>query len=606
MKAFFIYISQIRQYKGLVILHFIFYFLTAIFTVASIPAIIPLFEMLFLEGEIKVKAPDQLHNIGDYLSQLKYEFSVWLNAHDKADAVLLICGVIGLIFLFKNFFKYLAVYFITPVRANLIRDTREKLFGKMLDLPLSYFSDERKGDLIARVTTDVAELEFTLLSSMESLVKDPLIIIGSLIFMLYTSASLTLFVLILLVVTSLIIGGISRTLKKKSLNAQQEFGDLISLLEESLGGLRVIKVFGAESYVKSRYNNILNKYRSMLININRRREMASPLSEFLGIVIVCILLWFGAKEVFAKHIEASTFLAFLYAFFNVIEPSKALSAAYFNIHKGMAALERINQVLHVENKISDTPQAKYIDTFEHEIEFNHVFFSYPNQSESAIRDVSFKINKGETIAIVGASGSGKSTLVDLLARFHDVSSGSILIDGLDLRCIKISGLRKMMGMVTQEPILFNDTIRRNIEFSAERTDDGTLNSVLDASYATEFVQNENRGLDSSIGDRGSKLSGGQRQRLTLARAILRNPQILILDEATSALDSASETAIQAALVNVLKDRTAIVIAHRLSTIKNADKILVMKDGQLLDAGTHEELLGRNAEYCNFVELQTLV
>ncbi|MFN8332163.1 MAG: ATP-binding cassette domain-containing protein [Saprospiraceae bacterium] len=247
----------------------------------------------------------------------------------------------------------------------------------------------------------------------------------------------------------------------------------------------------------------------------------------------------------------------------------------------------------------------HIDTFENEIEFNHVF-SYPNQNESAIRDVSFKINKGETIAIVGASGSGKSTLVDLLARFHDVSSGSILIDGLDLRCIKISGLRKMMGMVTQEPILFNDTIRRNIEFSAERTDDGTLNSVLDASYATEFVQNENRGLDSSIGDRGSKLSGGQRQRLTLARAILRNPQILILDEATSALDSASETAIQAALVNVLRDRTAIVIAHRLSTIKNADKILVMKDGQLLDAGTHEELLGRNAEYCNFVELQTLV
>lgn len=606
MKEFFNYISQVGKYKGYVILHFIFYILTAIFTVASIPAIIPLFEMLFLDGEIKLSQPVEINSLGDYFKLAKYQFSVWLNQHDKADAVLIICISIGMIFLFKNLFKYLAVYFITPVRANLIRDTRSKLFNKMLDLPLSFFSEERKGDLIARMTTDVAELEFTLLMSMESLVKDPLIIIGSLIFMLYTSAKLTFFVLLLLLVTSLIIGGISRTLRKRSLNAQQEFGDLISLLEESLGGLRVIKVFASEKYVKSRYNRILNKYKNMLVNINRRRELASPLSEFMGIAIVCLLLWFGAKQVFAKQMDASTFLAFLYAFFNVIEPSKGLSAAYFNIHKGMAALQRIDQILKVNVEIKDTSDSISKNSFDAEIEFRNVGFSYPRQNDLVLKNISFTIRKGETIAIVGASGSGKSTLVDLLARFHDVKEGSIFIDGVDIKKIKITDLRKLMGMVTQEPILFNDSIRHNVEFREEQSEDSEIWKVLEASYSTDFVKSEDRGLDSNIGDRGNKLSGGQRQRLTLARALLRNPQILILDEATSALDSASETMIQAAMVNILKDRTAIVIAHRLATIKNADQIFVLKEGILVEKGTHEELILKNGEYCNFVELQSLV
>lgn len=562
--------------------------------------------MLFRNGELTVPRPETIESLGEQLQMMKYNFSIWLNQHEKPDAVLIICIAIGTIFFFKNLFKYLAVYFITPVRANLIRNTREKLFSKMLDLPMSFFSNEKKGDLMARMTSDVAELEYTLLSSMESIVKDPLIILGSLIFMLYTSVNLTLFVLLLLLVTSIIIGGISRTLRKKALDAQTQFGELIALLEESLGGLRVIKVFAAENYIRQRYNRILNSHRQMLININRRRELASPLSEFMGIVIVCVLLWFGAKLVFVQQIDASTFLAFLYAFFNVIEPSKGLSSAYFNIHKGMAALDRIEKILNVDISIKDNPKAKSIQSLKNEIKFENVYFKYPNQQDWVLKNINLTINKGNTIAIVGASGSGKSTLVDLLARFYEVSNGRILIDGIDIREIKLESLRSLMGMVTQEPILFNDSIQNNVEFAADGHNKEEIWKVLDASYSTEFVLSDAKGLDANIGDRGMKLSGGQRQRLTLARALLRNPQVLILDEATSALDSTSETMIQAALDNILKDRTAIVIAHRLATIKNADKIIVMNNGELVEQGSHEELINRSGEYRNFVELQSLI
>ncbi|MCC6815786.1 MAG: ABC transporter ATP-binding protein [Saprospiraceae bacterium] len=605
MKKFFQFLFQVKQYKGLVILHFVCYILTAIFTVASIPAIIPLFEMLFRNGEVKENPPATLQSLSDYFQYGKYQFTEWLNQHDKIDSVFIICIVIASIFFFKNLFKYLAVYFITPVRANLIRNTRHRLFSKMMDLPLSFFSEEKKGDLIARMTSDVSELEFTLINSMESLVKDPLIILGSLIFMLYTSIELTFFVLILLLITAFIIGGISRTLRKKSVNAQREFGELIALLEESLGGLRVIKVFGSESYVKSRFSNILNRYKNELVAINRRRELASPLSEFLGILIVCILLWYGAKQVFFNQLDASTFLAFLYAFFNVIDPSKSLSAAYFNIYKGMAALERIDHIIDIPIELKDQPGAEELKEFKHEIRFENVSFGYPNQSELVLNNINLTIRKGETVAIVGSSGSGKSTLVDLIARFHDLIYGTIYIDGHNLKNIKIQNVRELMGMVTQEPILFNDSIRRNIEFSNHEFPEDELMNVLSLSYSNDFVLQDGRNLESNIGDRGSKLSGGQRQRLTIARALLRNPQILILDEATSALDSASETIIQAAMENILKNRTAIVIAHRLSTIKKADQIIVLKEGRIVEQGRHEDLIRMNGEYCNFVELQSL-
>jgi subfamily B ATP-binding cassette protein MsbA len=539
------------------------------------------------------------------IQQLKHQFFRWLSTKERHEGVIWVCVLIVAVFFLKNLFRYLAVYFMAPVRASIIRETRSNLFKKMMELPISYFSEEKKGDLIARMTSDVQEVESTLLSTFESWVKDPLIILGSLTFMLYTSAWLTLFVLLLLLVTGFLVGGISRTLKRKSHNAQAEFSELISLQEESLGGLRVIKLFGAESFVTDRFDRILDNYRRLLIQIQRRRDLAPPTSEFLGIVIVCLLMGVGAAFVFGGTMEASTFLAFLYAFFSVIEPSKALSASYFNVQKGMAALERILYVMRLDNKMPEADHPVRISGLNREIVFEEVSFSYPNADVPVLDRVSFKIKKGQTVALVGASGSGKSTLVDLLARFHDVTGGKITIDGHDIREIKVSDLRSLMGMVTQDPILFNDTIRNNIVFGQKDATDQQVKTALNLSNSLDFVEDPSRGLDFVIGDRGVKLSGGQKQRLTIARALMFDPEILILDEATSALDSASEKLIQDALDELLSDRTAIIIAHRLSTVRKADLILVLKDGKIVESGTHDSLLQNQGEYHNFVSLQSL-
>ena len=386
--------------------------------------------------------------------------------------------------------------------------------------------------------------------------------------------------------------------------AQEEFGELISVQEESLGGIRIIKAFGSESYIIGRFERILKKYRDLVVKIHRRRELAPPLSEFLGIVIVSILLWYGASLVFSSKLEASSFLAFIYAFFNVIEPSKTLSASYFNVQKGMAALQRIQAVLKVEETIRDQDDAQPKETFDYDIEFRNVSFKYPGTQEYVLKNINLKIGKGEKIALVGSSGSGKTTLVDVRSRFHDIQEGDILIDGIALKNIKIESLRKIIGMVTQEAILFNDTIEDNILFGQQRNK-ADLESAMKLSHSFEFITEEGKGLDFNIGDRGTKLSGGQRQRLTLARAIYKNAEILILDEATSALDSASEKFVQDAMDGMLKDRTAIVIAHRLSTIQKVDRIYVMSDGRIVESGNHAELLDKNGEYRKFVELQTM-
>jgi len=580
------------------------YLLTAIFTVVSIPVIIPLFEMLFQKDICIENKPAQLHSISDSIQNIKYQFSYWISGTDQKNAISIVCIIVILVFFLKNIFRYSGIYFITPVKAGILRETRDKLFQKFLRLPLSYFSEERKGDLISRMTSDVSEVETTLLSTMESLVKDPLIIFGSIGFMLYTSTKLTLFVLVLLFVTAFIIGGISRSLRRKAFQAQSEFGELVSIQEETLGGIRVIKAFGSEPYIRNRFSEILDKYKNLIININRRRELAPPLSEFLGIVVVAILLWYGASLVFADQIKGASFLAFLYAFFNVIEPSKTLSATYFNIQKGMAALERIESVMQVPETIQDHPNAVHKTIIEDKIEFKNVGFTYFNNATRVLNQISFEVPKGKTIALVGSSGSGKTTLVDLLARFYDVSSGSIEIDGINIQKIQLVDLRKMIGIVTQEAILFNDTIRNNVLCGMPNEGDEKIWEALRLAYAEDFVRESSGQLDHQIGDRGVKLSGGQRQRLTIARALYRNPPIIILDEATSALDSASEKIVQQAMNKVLENRTAIVIAHRLSTIKNADHIIVLKEGEIVERGKHDELIENQKEYYNFVQLQT--
>lgn len=594
----------VGDFRYRVLLHFLFYIVSTLFTILSIPAIVPLLEMLFQKQIQPIDPPNSIDGLSDLVTQIKYEFALWINSMDRGAALLYICGGLALIFFFKNLFRYLAIHTMIPVRAGISARLRQLLFDKWMRLPVSYFSKERKGDLISRMTSDVQEIEWSILSMLEALVKDPLLILGSIAIMIYTSPALTMFVLVLMVFTSLVIGGISRKLKKQSGEAQEKMGELISIQEEGLGGLRVIKAFTAEQYVKERFQETLNGYKNMLIRLQRRRDLSSPLSEFLGVSIVCCLLWYGAQLVFAEQLSGSVFIAFLYAFFNVIEPSKALSSAYFNIQKGLAAVERIYDVLETEEQISDAPNAKNIAAFQSEIRFENVSFKYPNQSFETLKNIDLVIRKGQTIALVGASGSGKTTMVDLLARFYDVDSGRILVDGLDIRELKLSDLRKMMGMVSQEAILFNDSIRNNIRFGRDDFNDESIRESLRTAHADVFVDERSEGLEYNIGDRGLKLSGGQRQRLTIARAILRNPPILILDEATSALDSNSEKIIQESMTELLQGRTAIIIAHRLSTIQHADQIIVLKEGRIAEQGTHETLLKLNGEYSRFVSLQS--
>lgn len=604
MKSLTKLLRLVAKFRYRVLLHFIFYIFSTFFTILSIPAIIPLLEMLFQKQVQTLQPPASVESLGDFINYLKYEFSYWINLQERTSALMIICGGLASIFFFKNLFRYLAIYTMIPVRAGISASLRQLLFDKWMRLPISYFSKEKKGDLISRMTADVQEVEWSILSMLEALVKDPLLIIGSIAIMIYTSPSLTIFVVILMIFTSLVIGGISRTLKKQSGEAQQKMGELISIQEESLGGLRVIKAFTAEHYVKNRFDLILNAYRSLLIKLQRRRDLSSPLSEFLGVSIVCCLLWYGANLVFDEQLSGSVFMAFLYAFFNVIEPSKALSSAYFNIQKGLAAVDRIYEVMETEEQITDAPNAIAKFEFNSEIRFQDISFRYPNQSEDTIKNISLEIKKGQTIALVGASGSGKTTVVDLLARFYDVDQGSILIDGVDIRDIKLSVLRNLMGMVSQEAILFNDSIINNVRFGREDFNESEVQESLKTAHAEGFVNEREGGLQHNIGDRGLKLSGGQRQRLTIARAVLRNPQLLILDEATSALDSNSEKMIQEAMTDLLKGRTAVIIAHRLSTIQHADKIVVLKEGQIVEEGTHESLLKQNGEYKRFVSLQS--
>lgn len=594
----------VGNYRYRVLSHFGFYILSTFFTILSIPAIIPLLEMLFQKQMPVYEKPEQISSLGDLVNALKHYFAEWMNGMERIDSLMIICGGMALIFLLKNLFRYLAIYTMTPVRVGISAQLRQNLFDKWTVLPMSYFSEERKGDLIARMTSDVQEIEYSILSMLEALVKDPLLILGSLAIMIYTSPELTFFVVILMLFTAIVIGGISRSLRQQSGQAQEKMGELISIQEESLGGLRIIKSFNAEQYIKQRFGDALKTYKKLLIRIQRKRDLSSPLSEFLGVTVVCCLMWYGAKLVFEEQISGPVFIAFLYAFFNVIEPSKALSSAYFNIQKGLAAMDRIQQVFDTHEQIIDKPDAVRKLELERKICFNDVSFTYPNQTHEALHKINLVIPKGKTVALVGASGSGKTSLVDLMSRFHDVTNGRIEIDDIDLRNIRIADLRSLMGMVSQEAILFNDSIRNNLKFGRTHYTDEELWICLKAAHADEFVADQAEGLDYVIGDRGLKLSGGQRQRLTIARALLGDPQVLILDEATSALDSNSEKIIQEAMVEILKDRTAVVIAHRLSTIKKADLIVVMKQGQIIEQGSHDFLLKKGGEYSHFVSLQS--
>jgi subfamily B ATP-binding cassette protein MsbA len=493
---------------------------------------------------------------------------------------------------------------LAPVRNGIVRDLRNKLVRKILDLPLSYFSEERKGDLMSRISADVQEVEWSIVGVVESVAREPIVILGSLTFMIFVSPQLLIFVFALMLFSGLIIGGVGRSLRKQSGEAQSRLGLIGSLVEETLGGLRIIKGFNAEHWQLKRFGTENQRYARTLTRLYRRKDLASPLSEFLGIAAVSVLLWFGAKQVFSGEISAATFITFLYAFYNIIEPAKQLSGASYSIRKGMGALERVESVLNAPESIQDGV-AQVVPTFKDKVEFKNVSFRYQNAERAALEHIDLTIPQGKIVALVGASGAGKSTIADLLPRFYDVQEGQILLDGQDIRNMRLHDLRALMGIVSQEAILFNDTVRNNIAFGLEAATEDAILAAAKAANAHQFITELPEGYDTNIGDRGAKLSGGQRQRLTIARALLKNPPILILDEATSALDSESEKLVQDALDRLLQNRTALVIAHRLSTVQHADEIIVLDAGRIVERGTHEALLSKEGIYRKLVELQAL-
>ena len=515
--------------------------------------------------------------------------------------------VLGAFLIISTFLKvgtmYMAFFTMIPIRTGVVRDIRNQINRKITELPLGFFSEERKGDIIARVSGDVNEVETSIMSSLDMLFKNPILIIIYLIGMIVISWQLTVFVLVLLPLAGYVMGQVGKKLKRKSLEGQQQWGGLMSQIEETLGGLRIIKAFNAEKKIQARFENSNDRFRRTTIRIYRRQQMAHPMSEFLGTATIAIVLWYGGTLILSNHstIDASTFIYYLVIFYSIINPAKDLSKSVYAIQKGLASMDRIDKILKAESNINDPADPKKIE-LNKEIRYNNIWFKY--QHDWVLKGVDLVIPKGKTVALVGQSGSGKSTLVDLLPRFYDVDKGSITIDGTDIRDASLYDLRGLMGNVNQEAILFNDTFFNNISFGVEGA---TLEQVKEAARianAHEFIMASEDGYNTNIGDRGGKLSGGQRQRISIARAILKNPPILILDEATSALDTESERLVQEALENLMRNRTTIVIAHRLSTIRNADEICVMHEGEIVERGRHEELLDLKGYYKRLCDMQS--
>ena len=514
--------------------------------------------------------------------------------------------VIGLFLAFTTFLKtgayFLSSATIIPIRTGVVRDIRNQLYRKITSLPLSFFSDERKGDIIARMTGDVQEIESSIMSSLDMLFKNPILItfyFGALIFI---SWQLTLFTIVFVPIFGWFMGFVGRKLKKKSIKAQSLWSDTMSQVEETLGGLRIVKAFCAEDKMNTRFSNINNEYRDAVQRVNIRQQMAHPMSEFLGTVLIIIVLWVGGILVLDnKILSGPSFIYYLVMLYSIINPLKEFSKASYNIPKGLASMERVDKILKAENTIKEPLQPKHIASFDHQIEFRHVSFRYGEQW--VLRDINLTIEKGKTVALVGQSGSGKSTLVDLIPRYYDVQEGEVLIDGINVKDLGVHDLRQLIGNVNQEAILFNDSFRGNITFGVESATQEQIEQAARIANAHEFIMQTEHGYDTNIGDRGGRLSGGQRQRVSIARAILKNPPILILDEATSALDTESERLVQDALERLMKSRTTVAIAHRLSTIKNADEICVMHEGEIVERGTHEELIALGGYYKKLHEMQ---
>ena len=607
MKEFLLILRRfIPPYKKYLVLTVLFNILSAVLNIFSFAALIPILQILFRTegtGTATHLMPWTLDNIKEVMANNADYYVTQLIGNVGATTTLLL---IGLFLAFTTFLKtgayFLSSATIIPNRTGVVRDIRNQLYAKITSLPLGFFSEERKGDIIARMTGDVGEIESSIMSSLDMLFKNPILIISYFTALLFISWQLTLFTLVFVPVFGWFMGFVGRKLKRKSIEAQSLWSDTMSQVEETLGGLRIIKAFCAEEKMNNRFRSINNHYRSSVQRVNIRQQMAHPMSEFLGTVLIIIVLWVGGILVLDQQIlSGPTFIYYLVMLYSIINPLKDFSKASYNIPKGLASMERVDKILKAENTIKEPTNAKHISAFEHQIEFRHVSFRYGEQW--VLRDINLVIPKGKTIALVGQSGSGKSTLVDLIPRYYDVQQGEVLIDGINVKDLGIHDLRQLIGNVNQEAILFNDSFIGNITFGVDHATQEQVEQAARIANAHEFIMQSEHGYDTNIGDRGGRLSGGQRQRVSIARAILKNPPILILDEATSALDTESERLVQDALERLMKTRTTVAIAHRLSTIKNADEICVLHEGQIVERGTHEELLKIDGYYKKLHDMQ---
>lgn len=605
MKSLRIIFSYIKKYPKLVIGYFSLNILSALFSLISLTMLAPFLTLIFgLQGNDGIQT--SRFKLGN-LSDLLYNQLTILTASDqgKIKALGIICIVLVTAIMLKNLFLYFSLYLLTPIRNSIINDMRTDMFRKILDLPVGFFNEQRKGDIMSRLTNDLQDVEFSTISFLESFFREPILIAFYLFAMVSLSPELSVFLLLFLPIAGLVIGRIGRSLKKVSTGVQEKLGEILSTIEETLGGIRVVKAFNAEGQQLRRFKKENLDLFDIKNKANRRRDLASPVSETLGIIAVSCVLYYGGTLVLNHDfsLNGPDFLTFIAIFTQIINPLKAFSTASYNIQKGAASIERIQKLIMEEQAVMEDPNPLPIESFNETIELRDVVFAYPDKG--ILNKINLTIKKGQTIALVGSSGAGKSTLADLIPRFHDATSGEVLIDGINIKKYKIKDLRNLMGIVTQEPILFNDTIRANISLGNEKASIDEIMAAARIANAHLFIENKEEGYASLVGDRGSKLSGGERQRLTIARAVLKNPPILILDEATSSLDTESEKWVQDAINKLMKDRTSVIIAHRLSTIRHADEIIVLHEGVIAERGKHDELIQSNGIYSKLVSMQQM-